>query len=113
SGQEPGENGSGDGFGAVVRSTAGKLRVIRKMKNGVNCFEMWWPGTELNRRRQPFQGCSHPDLSSCNPYLYRRLHPHFDRSYWTHNGPNNQTHADSGVRPDSDRANGSLVVKRL
>jgi hypothetical protein len=21
-----------------------------------NCFEMWWPGTELNRRRQPFQG---------------------------------------------------------
>ncbi len=19
------------------------------------CFEMWWPGTELNRRRQPFQ----------------------------------------------------------
>jgi Phage integrase family len=20
------------------------------------CFEMWWPGTELNRRRQPFQG---------------------------------------------------------
>ena len=20
-----------------------------------NCFGMWWPGTELNRRRQPFQ----------------------------------------------------------
>src|SRR5208282_2615186 len=60
SGQEPGENGSGDGFGAVVRATAGKLRVIRKMKSGVNCFEMWWPGTELNRRRQPFQGCALP-----------------------------------------------------
>jgi hypothetical protein len=75
--------------------------------------KIWWPGTELNRRRQPFQGCSHPNLSSGNPYLYRRLYPHFDRSYWTHNGPNNQTHADSGVRPDSDRANGSLVVKRL
>ena len=26
----------------------------------VNCFEMWWPGTELNRRRQPFQGCALP-----------------------------------------------------
>jgi hypothetical protein len=38
-----------------VRATAGKLRVIRKMKSNVNCFEMWWPGTELNRRRQPFQ----------------------------------------------------------
>ena len=25
-----------------------------------NCFEMWWPGTELNRRRQPFQGCALP-----------------------------------------------------
>ena len=20
----------------------------------------WWPGTELNRRRQPFQGCALP-----------------------------------------------------
>jgi hypothetical protein len=36
-----------------------------------------------------FQGCSHPNLSSCNPYLYRRSYPHFARSYWTHNGPNN------------------------
>jgi hypothetical protein len=41
-----------------------------------------------NGRAQPFQ-CSRPNLSSCNPYLYRRSYPHFDRSYWTHNGPNN------------------------
>ena len=25
-----------------------------------NCFEMWWPGRELNPRRQPFQGCALP-----------------------------------------------------
>jgi hypothetical protein len=43
-----------------VRATAGKLRVIREMKSNANCFEMWWPGTELNRRRQPFQGCALP-----------------------------------------------------
>jgi len=24
------------------------------------CFGMWWPGTDLNRRRQPFQGCALP-----------------------------------------------------
>jgi hypothetical protein len=30
------------------------------MKSAVNRFEMWWPGTELNRRRQPFQGCALP-----------------------------------------------------
>src|SRR5271165_5823306 len=30
------------------------------MGNVLNCFEMWWPGTELNRRRQPFQGCALP-----------------------------------------------------
>src|ERR1700731_2002494 len=30
------------------------------MESDVNCFEMWWPGTELNRRRQPFQGCALP-----------------------------------------------------
>jgi hypothetical protein len=28
------------------------------------CFEMWWPGTELNRRRQPFQ-------TGVNEYLQR------------------------------------------
>src|SRR6266550_3431869 len=22
--------------------------------------KVWWPGTELNRRRQPFQGCALP-----------------------------------------------------
>jgi fermentation-respiration switch protein FrsA (DUF1100 family) len=55
---------------------------------------------------RPFQ-CSHPSLSSCNPYLYRCSYPHFDQIYWTHYGPNNQSHADTGVRPDSDRANGN------
>jgi hypothetical protein len=24
------------------------------------CFGMWWPGRELNPRRQPFQGCALP-----------------------------------------------------
>ena len=23
-------------------------------------FRIWWPGTESNRRRQPFQGCALP-----------------------------------------------------
>ena len=29
---------------------------------GESCksFKMWWPGTESNRRRQPFQGCALP-----------------------------------------------------
>ena len=25
-----------------------------------NRLKRWWPGTELNRRRQPFQGCALP-----------------------------------------------------
>src|SRR5246127_3842483 len=25
-----------------------------------NSLKIWWPGTELNRRRQPFQGCALP-----------------------------------------------------
>jgi hypothetical protein len=28
-------------------------------RNG-KCLKMWWPGTESNRRRQPFQGCALP-----------------------------------------------------
>jgi hypothetical protein len=27
---------------------------------GSNLMKTWWPGTELNRRRQPFQGCALP-----------------------------------------------------
>ena len=39
-------------------------------------FEMWWPGTELNRRRQPFQGCALPPelpghILSRHPLLLR------------------------------------------
>jgi hypothetical protein len=30
------------------------------MESDAKTFEMWWPGTELNRRRQPFQGCALP-----------------------------------------------------
>ena len=26
----------------------------------LSACKMWWPGTELNRRRQPFQGCALP-----------------------------------------------------
>ena len=26
----------------------------------LSACKIWWPGTELNRRRQPFQGCALP-----------------------------------------------------
>jgi hypothetical protein len=55
-------------------------------------LKRWWPGTELNRRRQPFQGCSLPKLTVCNPYLYLPFPAHFGPTYWTHNGPNSWTH---------------------
>src|ERR1700722_5717016 len=29
-------------------------------RKGIKWFRMWWPGTESNRRRQPFQGCALP-----------------------------------------------------
>src|SRR5208282_4829018 len=40
-----------------------------------NCLRIWWPGTELNRRRQPFQGCAlPPELPGHFPSAHR--HPH-------------------------------------
>src|SRR5207247_3854407 len=36
-------------------------------------LKIWWPGTELNRRLQPFQGCAlPPELPGhcCDPKLY-------------------------------------------
>ena len=31
-----------------------------RCSNQVKALREWWPGTELNRRRQPFQGCALP-----------------------------------------------------
>jgi hypothetical protein len=31
-----------------------------RVEGGRKCKKTWWPGTELNRRRQPFQGCALP-----------------------------------------------------
>src|SRR5580700_4691934 len=87
-------------LGVISSLTLGPNGMKTAQRATLSYEKTWWPGTELNRRRQPFQGCSLPNPSSCTPYLYRRSYPHFGRSYWTQNGPNNQTHADSGVRPD-------------
>ena len=40
---------------------------------GESCksFEMWWPGRELNPRRQPFQGCALP-LSYLAVEIFRK-----------------------------------------
>jgi hypothetical protein len=34
--------------------------INRKFLVAAKTFGMWWPGTESNRRRQPFQGCALP-----------------------------------------------------
>src|SRR5437879_2081569 len=36
---------------------------------------MWWPGTELNRRRQPFQGCALPPELPGHFVCALRLYP--------------------------------------
>src|SRR5436305_7154852 len=38
----------------------GGLRFKRGLRMTCNSLKTWWPGTELNRRRQPFQGCALP-----------------------------------------------------
>jgi len=44
------------GVGAMKElSTVGGLWVSFGGENSAKSLEMWWPGTELNRRRQPFQ----------------------------------------------------------
>src|ERR1700751_4233205 len=41
----------------------GGFAAERALTISPNLLKKWWPGTELNRRRQPFQGCSRPKLS--------------------------------------------------
>src|SRR5215469_5809307 len=45
---------------AAVRKIIGTFwNVIEVLSRG-KCLKTWWPGTESNRRRQPFQGCALP-----------------------------------------------------
>jgi hypothetical protein len=42
-------------------------------------IENWWPGTELNRRRQPFQGCAlPPELPGHVPRLQKTIRDNLD-----------------------------------
>jgi hypothetical protein len=36
-------------------------------------LKTWWPGTELNRRRQPFQGCALPPELPGHPLVGCRV----------------------------------------
>src|SRR5450755_2285827 len=40
--------------------------------SGCKCLKTWWPWTELNRLRQPFQGCLINNLQTA-PYENTRL----------------------------------------
>jgi hypothetical protein len=46
--------------GGRMHSAKGFLAVERGLTIPHNSLKKWWPGTELNRRRQPFQGCALP-----------------------------------------------------
>jgi hypothetical protein len=52
------------------------------LRRASNCLRTWWPGTELNRRRQPFQGCLPSRLSRCNHMRAQRLHRLRIRMVW-------------------------------
>jgi hypothetical protein len=65
--KELGNGGLGNQTRSKIRQVIGLVykhaqRVGASENRGIpnKCFEMWWPGTELNRRRQPFQGCVLP-----------------------------------------------------
>src|SRR6478672_12484151 len=44
----------------VPPTIEGSFAVERGLTISPNSLKIWWPGTELNRRRQPFQGCALP-----------------------------------------------------
>src|SRR5437868_6312441 len=55
-------------FPPKAGATTGRQRVLAKIlghpkpyvSGNTKLFRNWWPGTESNRRRQPFQGCALP-----------------------------------------------------
>ena len=49
---------------AADREIIGTFWNVIKVLNRGKCLETWWPGTESNRRRQPFQGCALPNSAS-------------------------------------------------
>src|SRR5215472_5057278 len=55
---------------------------------GAKLLKTWWPGTELNRRRQPFQGCIPPSVSGDSATSKHERVSFFSPSFWNHNGTN-------------------------
>jgi len=50
-------------------------------RDSAKAFEMWWPGTELNRRRQPFQVLN--NLSDFRwPPKYLRSRERYENRGW-------------------------------
>ncbi len=41
----------------------GTKRNKLRIEGSCNLLKVWWPGTDLNRRRQPFQGCARPSAN--------------------------------------------------
>src|ERR1019366_10222670 len=71
------------------------------------CLKTWWPGTELNRRRQPFQGCQINNLQTMfyeNTRLTReKFGLHLDAtsvldSIWTPHNPHRMWRLDCFAR---------------
>jgi len=64
----------------------GNQWVICQIGSVVKAFGMWWPETELNRRRPPFQGCALPSVSADSATTKLDLEPFYPPSFWNHNG---------------------------
>src|SRR5665213_4134411 len=63
-----------------------KLRFVVRVS-----VEKWWPGTESNRRRQPFQGCALPtelpgreETTKPSHFITRRFSGAISRTHYLH-----------------------------
>jgi hypothetical protein len=70
--------------GAIKRLIGKRLFRHLKVRNRLKTKHIWWPGRELNPRRQPFQGCAlPPELPGhfLSTHLFaQRLPRRFDRA---------------------------------
>ena len=55
----------------VIENGSGTVTGQRDFCDARKRFRMWWPGTESNRRRQPFQGCGINHLQPSFLWLHR------------------------------------------
>ena len=85
-------------------------KVTQKARNPLITMNKWWPGRELNPRRQPFQGWIRPELSLSKQRVKAASMSRKQPIYWDKNGTRDSGRSRFALSPYCPRCVSDLSV---